>query len=523
MRLRLFVDPSAATGELPNDLPYTLAAAGEATAAGLGVVLALHYSDTWADPGQQAVPAAWAAEAEAAAEAAAAEAGEEDDADGCRRAATVTTLTARVRAYTTQVVDAFVEAGVRLAGVQVGNEVRNGLLWPTGRLFDMACAADPHASDGGGDGGGDGVDACTGIAAADASLTPEGAPGGHAALDAVAAYLLAGADGVRASAAPPDTPLILHLDRGDCLPIVAGTLRPLADRGAVAPFDILGFSYHPKHHPGGPTALTHTLSTVARRYGKDVALMEVCFPYTGAEWEPSAGEWAWSVSPEGQAAFVRDVLAVVRSVECERKGVEAGAEEEGGEAVHADGDCGGEVSVDDDGGGGSRRGRGVGVFWWQPEAVDGYGLGPQWEGGRYSLFRGDGAALPAAAAFADARGEGPGGGVERGVRAAVSALVARRSTWRPREGRWREVGWKGGGGALPEWHSNHQGRLSAVVSSVSGTWGLASRRGAGPQRRVGEAHESLFPVCPVFSLDGIPFSVVALPVADTLLVTHDRP
>lgn len=85
------------------------------------------------------------------------------------------------------------------------------------------------------------------------------------------------------------------------------------------------------------------------------------------------------------------------------------------------------------------------------------------------------------------------------------------------------MGWKGGGGALPEWHSNHQGRLSAVVSSVSGTWGLASRRGAGPQRRVGEAHESLFPVCPVFSLDGIPFSVVALPVADTLLVTHDRP
>ncbi|GAB0492505.1 hypothetical protein MMPV_003768 [Pyropia vietnamensis] len=405
VRLRLFVDPSAGEEQLPNDLPYTLAAAADANAAGLGVVLALHYSDTWADPGQQTVPAAWAAEAAAAADeaAAAAEADDEQaDIDSCRRDATVATLTARVRAYTTEVVDAFVEAGIRLVGVQVGNEVRNGLLWPSGQLFDMMCAADTPADD----------DGCDGIEANPS--TPEGAPGGVAALDAVAAYLLAGAEGVRASTAPPDTPLILHLDRGDCLPIVAGTLRPLAARQALSPFDILGFSYHPKHHPGGLAALSDTLSTVARDYSKDVVLMEVCFPYTGAEWEPDAEKWAWPVTPDGQAGFVRDVVEVVRSV-----GRGGDYQELEGEGVPVDCDCkaeeGGGAGVEGDSGGG-RRGHGVGVFWWQPEAVDGYGLGSVWEGGRYSLFRCDGVALPAAAAFADARAEevGDGHGDEEG-------------------------------------------------------------------------------------------------------------
>eukprot|EP00170_Pyropia_yezoensis_P008173 contig_34064_g8200 len=46
LRLRLFVDPSA---EDVSDLAYTIRAAQQASRAGAGVMLALHYSDTWAD------------------------------------------------------------------------------------------------------------------------------------------------------------------------------------------------------------------------------------------------------------------------------------------------------------------------------------------------------------------------------------------------------------------------------------------------------------------------------------------
>src|ERR1017187_5146200 len=59
VRLRLFHDPSLSEGHLPNDLAYTLRLARRARAMGFHVLLDLHYSDTWADPGKQFTPIAW--------------------------------------------------------------------------------------------------------------------------------------------------------------------------------------------------------------------------------------------------------------------------------------------------------------------------------------------------------------------------------------------------------------------------------------------------------------------------------
>ena len=59
VRLRLFHDPSVGEGHLPNDLAYTLRLTKRAHAMGFHVLLDLHYSDTWADPGKQFTPAAW--------------------------------------------------------------------------------------------------------------------------------------------------------------------------------------------------------------------------------------------------------------------------------------------------------------------------------------------------------------------------------------------------------------------------------------------------------------------------------
>lgn len=66
IRLRVFNDPTKPT---PRDRPYskqgycdldhTIAMAKRVKAAGMGLLIDFHYSDSWADPGKQYTPSAW--------------------------------------------------------------------------------------------------------------------------------------------------------------------------------------------------------------------------------------------------------------------------------------------------------------------------------------------------------------------------------------------------------------------------------------------------------------------------------
>ena len=56
-RLRLFVAPDYSEVQV-NDLAYTIRMASRVKASGAKLLLDLHYSDTWADPGHQRTPAA---------------------------------------------------------------------------------------------------------------------------------------------------------------------------------------------------------------------------------------------------------------------------------------------------------------------------------------------------------------------------------------------------------------------------------------------------------------------------------
>lgn len=107
IRLRLFHSPS----QLPNSLPYTIALAKQAKGQGYRFLLNYHYSDTWADPGKQFIPAAWK--------------GKPHD-----------ELAQAVYEYTRDTIVAFREAGAMPDMVQIGNEVIAGMLWPDGRLPD---------------------------------------------------------------------------------------------------------------------------------------------------------------------------------------------------------------------------------------------------------------------------------------------------------------------------------------------------------------------------------------------------
>jgi arabinogalactan endo-1,4-beta-galactosidase len=113
IRVRTFVDPSAPEGyaagkpEAWCDLAHTIELAQRVKQLGMGLLLDFHYSDNWADPGQQRKPAAWAA-------------------------LPFAELVEAVHDYTHDTISALVAAGVTPDMVQVGNEITPGMLFPDG-------------------------------------------------------------------------------------------------------------------------------------------------------------------------------------------------------------------------------------------------------------------------------------------------------------------------------------------------------------------------------------------------------
>ncbi len=114
-RLRLWVDPYTVDGQPygggTNDLARTITLAQRARDAGMSILLDLHLSDWWADPGTQTKPKAW-------------------------RGLSGDALVSQVRSYTASVISAMAAAGVRPAMVQMGNEISSGLLWDDGKVGD---------------------------------------------------------------------------------------------------------------------------------------------------------------------------------------------------------------------------------------------------------------------------------------------------------------------------------------------------------------------------------------------------
>jgi len=104
IRLRVWVDPAGGW----NNTADVLAKALRAKALGLRIMIDFHYSDSWADPGQQTKPAAWAAQDFA-------------------------TLQSSVYNHTFNVLSTLKTNGIIPEWVQVGNETNDGMLWPTGK------------------------------------------------------------------------------------------------------------------------------------------------------------------------------------------------------------------------------------------------------------------------------------------------------------------------------------------------------------------------------------------------------
>ena len=108
MRVRLFVDPSRASDEakgqgVRQDLDYVKALGKRIKEAGLHFMLDFHYSDTWADPGQQTIPYLFKS--------------------------VNTPVWEYIYHYTKESLQALVEAGATPDFIQTGNEISFGMLW----------------------------------------------------------------------------------------------------------------------------------------------------------------------------------------------------------------------------------------------------------------------------------------------------------------------------------------------------------------------------------------------------------
>ena len=209
IRIRLWNDPWSETGESygagENDLKTSLEIAKRVTAAGFGVLLNFHYSDFWADPGKQIKPKAWADYG-------------------------VKELEQAVYDYTLESMRTFLDAGVNITMVQVGNELSNGLLWPEGKVPNY---------------------------------------------DNIATFVNAGIRAVRKADAA--IPVMIHLDNGGNNALYRERFDNFTKRGED--FEIIGLSYYPFWH-GSLQMLNDNMNDIAERYGKDLVIAEVSMGYT---------------------------------------------------------------------------------------------------------------------------------------------------------------------------------------------------------------------------------------------------
>ena len=107
IRLRVWVNPNddKASGHCSPE--ETVVMAVRAQKMGMRIMIDFHYSDSWADPGKQNKPAAWAKHS-------------------------FPELLNDVYQHTYDVLQLLKKAGVTPEWVQVGNEIPGGMLWPEG-------------------------------------------------------------------------------------------------------------------------------------------------------------------------------------------------------------------------------------------------------------------------------------------------------------------------------------------------------------------------------------------------------
>ena len=206
VRLRIWNEPS----KVPEargycDLEHTVTFAKRIKAHDMHFMLDFHYSDFWADPGKQRKPIAWE------------HLSQEE-------------LVQAVYDYTKDVLERLTKEGCQPDMVQVGNEIRSGMLFPDGEV--------PH-------------------------------------FDQLAKLVNAGIQAVRD--VNPNIQVMIHLDQGGKYIFLKEWFDSIIEAG-LQPFDVIGVSYYPFWH-GTFMDLKNSLDALTERYHRPVIVVETAHPW----------------------------------------------------------------------------------------------------------------------------------------------------------------------------------------------------------------------------------------------------
>lgn len=266
MRIRIWNDPYSPDGEAylagSCGIDHYIRLATLAKNKGYKLLMDFHYSDFWADPGKQFPPKAWT----------------ELDIDGLVEALCDFTRDCLIKAR---------DAGVAPDMIQIGNEITNGILWPLGKLE-----------------------------------LPDGSRGNY---DNFCRLVSAGCRACREIV--PQARIVLHLERSNDQAVYREFFTKMAEAGID--YDIIGASYYPYWH-GTPEELFANLRS-CRRFGKELMIMELGYGFTNRPYVQDGEETRlvidserayvpgftelYPITPEGQTAFIRDMLAQAKENE----------------------------------------------------------------------------------------------------------------------------------------------------------------------------------------------------------------
>jgi arabinogalactan endo-1,4-beta-galactosidase len=256
VRLRIFTSSAAQAAADPynytNNLSYNLPLALRVKNAGLLFSLDFHYSDTWADPGHQTMPAAWTN-------------------------LTFSQLVQQMRSYNSNSIAAFAAEGAMPDYVQVGNEVTYGMLWPLGQV-------NPNAN-------------------------------GGTQWNQLGQLMKSAEQGISDAASAAGKPMpkiVVHIDRGGDWNTTSNYFNNLIAQGV--PFDIIGESYYP-FYQGSLSALSACLTNAANYFAKPIIVAETAFPWTNtcpSAWIPDLLGYPPTVI--GQVSFLVAEGQIINSV-----------------------------------------------------------------------------------------------------------------------------------------------------------------------------------------------------------------
>ena len=252
-RVRVFLSP---VREAPNNtLENAIPLAKRIKAAGATFLLCLHYSDTWADPQHQEIPAAW-------------------------QGLPFDTLEKRIEEYSRDVITQLKNAGAMPDWVQIGNEITRGTLWPQAQVQ---------------------------IPGSTQYAPPE--PYDEAKQwDRLTRLLKAGIRGVKSGAGDTPPRIAIHIDQGGNWAVTKWFFDHV--EAAHADYDIIAESFYPPWHHGTLEGVWQNMNECAKRYKKDFLVVETGYDSSRVA---NNGDMLWPVTGDGRLQFMVDLVNTVKN------------------------------------------------------------------------------------------------------------------------------------------------------------------------------------------------------------------